>query len=89
MFHNTLTADEQKIVSFVERSVLYNNVIRIDEIDQIVDDTNLSRSEVAKMIRDLVRRGHLKCATEDYYCWITVPHVALPPHLTYCDPFGL
>lgn len=90
MFH-TLTADEQKVVAFVERSVLYNNVIRTDEIDQIAADTGIERSEVAKMIPDLVRRGYLKCATESWgnSCWITVPYAALPPHLTYCDPFGL
>lgn len=86
-----LTENEQKIVAYVERACLDGAGVRTTEVRMIADKVGLLGQEVADSIVDLVKRGHLKCATESWrdYCWILTPSIPLPGNLNICSPFAL
>lgn len=91
MLTDTLSTNEQRIVAYVERACLNGPGVRTTEVRYIADNVGLLPQEVADLIVDLVKREHLKCATETWqdYCWILTPAIPMPPHLVSTTPFGL
>ena len=89
---DTLTQDEQRILTAIERSVVRSQVKRTTELYLIAEESEVSLAKTTTIVPDLIRRKHLKCFTEKWhdYCYI-VPGALqdIPAHLTPCQPFGL
>ena len=90
----TLTPVEQRIVTAIERTVTYMTIKRTTEIAQIAESAALPVDVAKEKVKDLIKRGHLKCATEHWndYCYIlpaSYPISNLPSHLKPCHPFAL
>ena len=85
-----LDKDEQRLVTYIQRTILNLTVMCSSEIDLISEDTFIDEETLRVMIPDLVRRGYLKCAGDSFgvVCWIVTPEVSLPEGCYWCEPFG-